>query len=122
MATQQIPRGNQGSRPGPGEIGNRALPALFAAKSPAKPVDSRRNGPVRVQFSCFARAFARGRPMSAAGTRHVPVLGRAAADWLAAKSGGIYLDATFGAGGYSRAILEVGGTRVIGVDRDRSAI
>ena len=41
---------------------------------------------------------------------------------LAPREGGIYLDATFGAGGYSRAILEVAGTRVIGVDRDRTAI
>jgi len=41
---------------------------------------------------------------------------------LSPREGGIYLDATFGAGGYSRAILEVAGTRVIGVDRDRTAI
>ena len=38
------------------------------------------------------------------------------------RDGGIYVDATFGAGGYSRAILDVAGTRVIGIDRDRSAI
>jgi len=60
--------------------------------------------------------------MSPAGTRHIPVLGREAVKWLAARSGGIYVDATFGAGGYSRAILDVSGTRVIGIDRDRSAI
>src|SRR5437763_2168146 len=60
--------------------------------------------------------------MSPAGTRHIPVLGREAVEWLAAKSGGIYVDATFGAGGYSRAILETDGTRVIGIDRDRTAI
>jgi len=41
---------------------------------------------------------------------------------LSPREGGIYLDATFGAGGYSRAILEVAGTRVIGIDRDRTAI
>ena len=41
---------------------------------------------------------------------------------LAPRDGGIYLDATFGAGGYSRMILETDGTRVIGIDRDRSAI
>jgi 16S rRNA (cytosine1402-N4)-methyltransferase len=41
---------------------------------------------------------------------------------LSPREGGIYLDATFGAGGYSQAILEVAGTRVIGVDRDRTAI
>jgi 16S rRNA (cytosine1402-N4)-methyltransferase len=54
--------------------------------------------------------------------RHVPVLGREAVGMLEPRGGGIYLDATFGAGGYSRAILDIGGTRVIGVDRDRSAI
>ena len=41
---------------------------------------------------------------------------------LGPRDGGIYVDATFGAGGYSRAILETPGTRVIGIDRDRSAI
>jgi 16S rRNA (cytosine1402-N4)-methyltransferase len=41
---------------------------------------------------------------------------------LSPREGGIYLDATFGAGGYSRTILDVAGTRVIGVDRDRTAI
>jgi 16S rRNA (cytosine1402-N4)-methyltransferase len=60
--------------------------------------------------------------MTASGRRHIPVLGREAVEWLAARGGGIYVDATFGAGGYSRAILDVGGTRVIGIDRDRTAI
>jgi 16S rRNA (cytosine1402-N4)-methyltransferase len=60
--------------------------------------------------------------MSPAGTRHVPVLGREAVDQLAPRDGGVYLDATFGAGGYSRMILDVPGTRVIGIDRDRNAI
>jgi len=60
--------------------------------------------------------------MSPVGTPHIPVLRREALEWLAAKSGGVYVDATFGAGGYSRAILDVGGTRVIGIDRDRTAI
>jgi len=54
--------------------------------------------------------------------RHVPVLARRAAEWLAVRDGGLYLDATFGAGGYARAILETPGARVIGVDRDQSAI
>lgn len=31
---------------------------------------------------------------------------------------GVWLDGTFGAGGYARALLEAGATRVIGVDRD----
>jgi 16S rRNA (cytosine1402-N4)-methyltransferase len=41
---------------------------------------------------------------------------------LQPRDGGIYIDATFGAGGYSRAILATAGTRVIGIDRDRSAV
>ena len=60
--------------------------------------------------------------MNPADTRHIPVLGRQAIEMLAPRAGGIYVDATFGAGGYSRAILDVAGTRVIGIDRDRSAI
>jgi 16S rRNA (cytosine1402-N4)-methyltransferase len=54
--------------------------------------------------------------------RHVPVLARRVVDWLAVREGGIYVDATFGAGGYSRAILQTPGAHVIGVDRDQSAI
>ena len=54
--------------------------------------------------------------------RHIPVLGREAVDLLAPGNGGVFVDATFGAGGYSRAILDIAGTRVIGIDRDRSAI
>jgi len=54
--------------------------------------------------------------------RHIPVLGREAVEMLKPRDGGIYVDATFGAGGYSRAILAFAGTRVIGIDRDRSAI
>ncbi|QPF83294.1 16S rRNA (cytosine(1402)-N(4))-methyltransferase RsmH [Bradyrhizobium genosp. L] len=60
--------------------------------------------------------------MSAHASRHVPVLGQEAVDYLSPRSGGIYVDATFGAGGYSRAILDVADSRVIGIDRDRSAI
>ncbi|EIG61607.1 MULTISPECIES: 16S rRNA (cytosine(1402)-N(4))-methyltransferase RsmH [unclassified Bradyrhizobium] len=53
---------------------------------------------------------------------HIPVLGREAIDHLAPREGGLYIDATFGAGGYSRAILDMPGTRVIAIDRDRTAI
>jgi 16S rRNA (cytosine1402-N4)-methyltransferase len=54
--------------------------------------------------------------------RHIPVLGREAVEMLAPRDGGVYVDATFGAGGYSRMILGTAGTRVIGIDRDRTAI
>jgi 16S rRNA (cytosine1402-N4)-methyltransferase len=60
--------------------------------------------------------------MNPAGKGHIPVLGREAVEMLKPCDGGLYVDATFGAGGYSRAILEFPGTRVIGIDRDRSAI
>jgi 16S rRNA (cytosine1402-N4)-methyltransferase len=54
--------------------------------------------------------------------RHIPVLARLAIDWLAVKPDGLYVDATFGGGGYARAILQTAGVRVIGIDRDHSAI
>jgi 16S rRNA (cytosine1402-N4)-methyltransferase len=60
--------------------------------------------------------------MNPAAQRHIPVLGRQAVERLAPRDGGVYVDATFGAGGYSRAILDTAGTRVIGIDRDRNAI
>ena len=43
--------------------------------------------------------------MSPAAPRHISVLGREAVEMLTPRDGGIYVDATFGAGGYSRAIL-----------------
>ncbi|HXF89269.1 MAG TPA: 16S rRNA (cytosine(1402)-N(4))-methyltransferase RsmH [Xanthobacteraceae bacterium] len=54
--------------------------------------------------------------------RHVPVLLRPALQFLNIRPGGVYIDGTFGAGGYTRAILEAGAARVIGIDRDREAI
>jgi 16S rRNA (cytosine1402-N4)-methyltransferase len=60
--------------------------------------------------------------MTPSATRHIPVLGAEAVAMLDPRDGGIYVDATFGAGGYSRAILDAADTRVIGIDRDRTAI
>jgi len=54
--------------------------------------------------------------------RHIPVLAPRAISWLDLRAGGVYVDATFGAGGYARAILATAGTRVIALDRDPSAI
>jgi 16S rRNA (cytosine1402-N4)-methyltransferase len=54
--------------------------------------------------------------------RHIPVLGPQAVAMLNLRDGGVYIDATFGAGGYSRLMLAAADCRVIGVDRDRSAI
>jgi 16S rRNA (cytosine1402-N4)-methyltransferase len=53
--------------------------------------------------------------------RHIPVLLDEVMRHLAPAAGGIFVDATFGAGGYSRAIL-ANGAEVIAIDRDRHAI
>ncbi|APE45330.1 16S rRNA (cytosine(1402)-N(4))-methyltransferase [Sulfitobacter alexandrii] len=48
---------------------------------------------------------------------HTPVLLRPLLDAVAPVSG-VWLDGTFGAGGYTRGLLEAGADRVIAVDRD----
>lgn len=52
---------------------------------------------------------------------HAPVLLAEAMEALAIAPGGLYVDATFGGGGYTRAMLEAG-ARVIAFDRDPDAI
>ncbi|WP_417714932.1 16S rRNA (cytosine(1402)-N(4))-methyltransferase RsmH [Roseibium sp. SCP14] len=53
--------------------------------------------------------------------RHVPVLLNEVLEWLDPQKGEVIIDGTFGAGGYSRAILERG-AKVVGIDRDPDAI
>jgi len=54
--------------------------------------------------------------------RHIPVLAHPVLHYLAPRDSGLYIDGTFGAGGYSRAILAAADCRVIGIDRDPTAI
>ncbi|MGH6848321.1 MAG: 16S rRNA (cytosine(1402)-N(4))-methyltransferase RsmH [Methylocella sp.] len=54
--------------------------------------------------------------------RHIPVLRDEVMAALAPREGGLYLDATFGAGGYSRALLAEHNSRVLALDRDPAAI
>ena len=61
-------------------------------------------------------------PVAGGPARHVPVLLEDAVGALGPQAGGLYLDATFGAGGYTRAILAHEGARVIALDRDPTAI
>ncbi|HZS64011.1 MAG TPA: 16S rRNA (cytosine(1402)-N(4))-methyltransferase RsmH [Xanthobacteraceae bacterium] len=64
-----------------------------------------------------------GQPAVAGGPAlHIPVLASQAVKFLRVRDGGIYIDGTFGAGGYARAILEAAAGRVIGIDRDPQAI
>lgn len=54
--------------------------------------------------------------------QHVPVLLQEVVEGLAVVPGETLVDGTFGAGGYTRALLGAGAGRVIGFDRDPDAI
>ncbi|MGJ3258349.1 MAG: 16S rRNA (cytosine(1402)-N(4))-methyltransferase RsmH [Rhodospirillales bacterium] len=53
--------------------------------------------------------------------KHIPVLLDDVVDVLAPRDGAVYVDATFGAGGYARALLEAADCTVWGIDRDPDA-
>jgi 16S rRNA (cytosine1402-N4)-methyltransferase len=53
---------------------------------------------------------------------HIPVMLDEVLEGLALRDGGAYVDGTFGAGGYSRAILDAGDTTLWAIDRDPDAI
>src|SRR3954452_12552741 len=120
MAARQIPRGILGWWPGTTGLGNHVGRGLGRGTAATRN-HSRRYELVRPRSHLGVRRGAR-QAWRMSSTLHIPVLGREAIDHLAPREGGIYVDATFGGGGYSRAILDVPGTRVIGIDRDRTAI
>jgi 16S rRNA (cytosine1402-N4)-methyltransferase len=60
-------------------------------------------------------------PPAGGPARHIPVLLKEAVAALGVHEGGVYLDGTFGAGGYTAAILADGG-KVIAIDRDPQAV
>lgn len=53
---------------------------------------------------------------------HIPVLLSEVIAALSPRDGGIYVDGTFGAGGYTRALLDAAPCSVIGIDRDPAAL
>jgi 16S rRNA (cytosine1402-N4)-methyltransferase len=53
---------------------------------------------------------------------HISVMTHEVLSGLNLRDGGIYIDGTFGRGGYTRAILDAATTQVFGIDRDPSAI
>lgn len=59
--------------------------------------------------------------LPAADGRHKPVMLAEVIEALAPRPGAVIVDATFGAGGYTRALIEAG-ARVVAIDRDPSAI
>ena len=52
---------------------------------------------------------------------HIPVMLGEVLDALAPKDGGVYVDGTFGAGGYARAILDAANCTLHAIDRDPEA-
>jgi 16S rRNA (cytosine1402-N4)-methyltransferase len=53
---------------------------------------------------------------------HVPVMVDEVREQLAPARGGIFVDCTVGLGGHAQALLEAGASRLIGFDRDESAL
>jgi 16S rRNA (cytosine1402-N4)-methyltransferase len=55
-------------------------------------------------------------------TGHVPVMTAEVLQFLQPERGGVFVDCTVGPGGHTRALLEAGAARVIGLDRDPHAL
>jgi len=55
-------------------------------------------------------------------TAHTPVLTAEVMQYLRPERGGLFVDCTVGLGGHSRALLEAGAARVVGIDRDPHAL
>ncbi|MEQ8709884.1 MAG: 16S rRNA (cytosine(1402)-N(4))-methyltransferase RsmH [Rhodospirillales bacterium] len=60
--------------------------------------------------------------MSRPADKHIPVLLSEVVQGLAVNAGGVYVDGTFGYGGYTQAILSAADCRVVAFDRDPAAI
>ncbi|HEX6465168.1 MAG TPA: 16S rRNA (cytosine(1402)-N(4))-methyltransferase, partial [Vicinamibacterales bacterium] len=53
---------------------------------------------------------------------HEPVMVPEVLHLLAPARGGLFVDCTVGLGGHGRALLEAGASRLIGLDRDQTAL
>src|SRR5579871_3271254 len=112
------PRGRGGVRwagPQVPDLGAGALPGPSRGRAGAGPAPARR------ARGSGVREDAAVSPAAPAEFSHVPVLLEEAMAALEPRAGGVYVDGTFGAGGYARALLDRGAT-VIAIDRDPSAI
>ena len=73
---------------------------------------------IAIKAEARSAAFARRKvAFDAVGPDHAGLL----VDVLAPRDGAVYVDATVGAGGYSRALLEAADCTVWGIDRDPEA-
>jgi 16S rRNA (cytosine1402-N4)-methyltransferase len=61
-------------------------------------------------------------PLSLNASEHTPVMLREVLESLSPQAGETYVDGTFGAGGYSRALLNAANCTVYGIDRDPDAV
>jgi len=61
-------------------------------------------------------------PSSGSDAAHEPVLVAEVVALLAPRPDGVYVDCTVGLGGHAAALLEAGAGRVIGIDRDETAL
>ena len=52
-------------------------------------------------------------------TKHFPVMLKQVLSIISPQHGGTFIDCTFGGGGYSKAILDFPGTKVLAIDRDK---
>jgi 16S rRNA (cytosine1402-N4)-methyltransferase len=53
---------------------------------------------------------------------HEPVMVAETIEWLEPSRGGLFVDCTVGLGGHSRALLQAGASRLLGLDRDPDAL
>ena len=63
-----------------------------------------------------------GVPETARSAEHIPVLLEAVLAALAPRDDAVYVDGTFGGGGYSEGLLGAAQCRVFGIDRDPAAV
>lgn len=62
------------------------------------------------------------RPETTADRGHRPVMAGEVVAMIAPRAGAVYVDGTFGGGGYTQAILDAAKCKVVGIDRDPDAI
>jgi 16S rRNA (cytosine1402-N4)-methyltransferase len=61
-------------------------------------------------------------PAAGGPARHIPVLLQEVVEALSLRDGMVICDGTFGAGGYSKALLDAAQVQVVAIDRDPSAV